>query len=128
MGKLWAIRSYFAQPMRRKVISVLFISFFEKKDDSLALCGGAQHGAECKAQILCMTNVDTYDYKAMVNFVIFCTAYETESHFSLVFFSFFKKKRRFIGIGGAQHGAERKAHERRVGTNSLHDKCGHLCL
>ena len=127
MGKLWAIRSYFAQPMRRKVISVLFFCFFREKRRFIGI-GVAQHGVECKAQILCMTNVDTYDYKAMVNFVIFCTAYETESHFSLVFLSFFKKKRRFIGIGGAQHGAERKAHERRVGTNSLHDKCGHLCL
>ena len=121
--------------------SLIFLSFFEEKKQFIDI-GGALHGAERKvhesAQILCMTNLDFFpDIKfiftnfigqAMGYFVIFCAAYETESHFSLVFLSFFEKKRRFIGIGGAQHGAERKAHERRVGTNSLHDKCGHLCL
>ena len=76
------------------------------------------------AQILCMTNVDTYPYKV----ALFVQPMRRKVISFLFFFLFSRKKRRFIGIGGAQHGAERKAHERRVGTNSLHDKCGHLCL
>ena len=68
--KLWSILSYFAQPMRRKVISVLFFFLFSrKKDDSLAsaersMARSVKRMSAESAQILCMTNVDTYAYKA----------------------------------------------------------------
>ena len=67
---LWAILSYFAQPMRRKVLSVLFFFLFSrKKDDSLAsaersMARSVKRMSAESAQILCMTNVDTYAYKA----------------------------------------------------------------
>ena len=67
---LWAMLSYFAQPMRRKVLSVLFFFLFlRKKDDSLAsaersMARSVKRMSAESAQILCMTNVDTYAYKA----------------------------------------------------------------
>ena len=67
---LWAILAYFAQPMRRKVLSVLFFFLFSrKKDDSLAsaersMARSVKRMSAESAQILCMTNVDTYAYKA----------------------------------------------------------------
>ena len=92
--KLWSILSYFAQPMRRKVISVLFFFLFSrKKDHSLAssecsMAWSVKRMSTESAQILCMTNVDTYPYKV----ALFVQPMRRKVISFLFFFLFSRKK------------------------------------